>query len=877
MNFDKRVSVIVPVYNVEKYLEECIGSLLNQSMDNDDLEIILVNDGSTDGSLGICKKYAELYPCITLFSKENEGLSATRNYAIKRAKGKYFTFLDSDDTFSYDTLEKVCNFFDAHYDEVDLVTYKIQEYKDGKKKALHFRYKYLVDSGIYDLNCFPYITQTNINVFVKNLNENNVLFDTTPHFRQEDQAYNSEILSRKMKIGFCAEGEYQYNRDNDTSITASVFNPIEMFEATMEYFEKLFGSFGDNVPKYYQSMYFHDLQWKLRSNVLYPYHYDKEQLEEARRRINRLLEYVSVDIIINHPDVDNYHKYYWLTQKENSNVVFVGDKKDVMLAANGEIIYSRPRIELVFYRIKNIDGNIKILLSAKSPIFSFTNEPIIKALINDNIEQIQQIYPSSYDYYHCKERTNRFWTFTFEYDVEKLNTLKFIVNIEGIDYDVNYYFMPQCPFDSKLEIENCIRDNICISISNNKLLFRCVNSEGKKKILEDNSIKYKKAFPQNASERSSIVGFLKKRPIWLYYDCRGVEYDNAYLQFKHDLKLDDGIERYYVSANPYKQQKEIFEDNELKYVITFGSVLHKILFANADKIITAYIEDINVSPFESKIPIVNDICNAEVIYLQHGVLHATLPWKYSPERINIDKVVVSSNFEKDNFTKKYGFREKDLIEAGMPRLEKLNVNAKCNNRILFAPSWRSYLTSQNVDGTWTININNFTSSEYFKKFNDFLSSKELNDLLSENDMYLDFKLHPIFKNFADCFNVFGDHINMFDGQHEDKDYKIFITDFSSYVFNFAYLKRPILYFVPDMMQFKAGLNSYRELDMPFEEAFGEVVETSDTAITKIKKMIANEDNINDFYEKRMNKFFIDFENSTDIIYEKVKCVDGVVV
>ena len=81
-NYNYRVSIIVPVYNVEDYLAECLDSLLNQTMPREDMEIIVVNDGSTDSSYEIAKEYAAKYPCIKLFSKENEGLSATRNYGI---------------------------------------------------------------------------------------------------------------------------------------------------------------------------------------------------------------------------------------------------------------------------------------------------------------------------------------------------------------------------------------------------------------------------------------------------------------------------------------------------------------------------------------------------------------------------------------------------------------------------------------------------------------------------------------------------------------------------------------------------------------------------------------------------------------------------
>ena len=89
------ISIIVPIYNVELFLEKCLTSLVHQTYEN--TEIILVDDGSTDNSLYIANKFKEKYPNIKLFHKKNEGLGLTRNYGLKYANGEYIVFVDSDD------------------------------------------------------------------------------------------------------------------------------------------------------------------------------------------------------------------------------------------------------------------------------------------------------------------------------------------------------------------------------------------------------------------------------------------------------------------------------------------------------------------------------------------------------------------------------------------------------------------------------------------------------------------------------------------------------------------------------------------------------------------------------------------------------------
>ena len=101
----EKVSVIVPVFNVEKYLRQCLDSILQQTYQN--LEIIIINDGSTDGSDAICREYAGKDSRISYFAKENTGISDTRNVGIRQATGEYVTFVDSDDWVEHTYVEEL--------------------------------------------------------------------------------------------------------------------------------------------------------------------------------------------------------------------------------------------------------------------------------------------------------------------------------------------------------------------------------------------------------------------------------------------------------------------------------------------------------------------------------------------------------------------------------------------------------------------------------------------------------------------------------------------------------------------------------------------------------------------------------------------------
>lgn len=129
---NEKISVIIPIYNVEKYLPKCINSVLNQTYSN--LEIILVNDGSTDSCKQICEEYKKLDNRIKIINKKNGGLSDARNYGIEASTGNYIAFLDSDDWIDkelYMTLYKIIKRYDA---DISVCNFK-KSYLNGDNKT----------------------------------------------------------------------------------------------------------------------------------------------------------------------------------------------------------------------------------------------------------------------------------------------------------------------------------------------------------------------------------------------------------------------------------------------------------------------------------------------------------------------------------------------------------------------------------------------------------------------------------------------------------------------------------------------------------------------------------------------------------------------
>ena len=120
-----KVSIIVPIYNMEQYLNRCLESIINQTYEN--IEIILINDGSKDNSLEICKNYAKKDNRIMIIDQKNSGVSSARNSGLDKATGEYLAFVDPDDWIDKDGIEKMVDFALKHKCDIAFFDYKIND------------------------------------------------------------------------------------------------------------------------------------------------------------------------------------------------------------------------------------------------------------------------------------------------------------------------------------------------------------------------------------------------------------------------------------------------------------------------------------------------------------------------------------------------------------------------------------------------------------------------------------------------------------------------------------------------------------------------------------------------------------------------------
>lgn len=222
------VSIIVPIYNVENYLEKCVDSIVAQTYKN--LQILLIDDGSKDLSGYICDNLAQKDRRIEVFHKENEGLGLTRNYGLKHAFGKYVMFLDSDDYIDINTVKVMTTV--AEEENAELVISGFIKITDDKKILYREVYKKEIFVGKTVKNellprmigSLPYIKDSIFTMAcgklyrLESIVRNNILFPSERNIQSEDLAFQLDFIPGIVKA-VVLEEQFYYYRKNLKSLT----------------------------------------------------------------------------------------------------------------------------------------------------------------------------------------------------------------------------------------------------------------------------------------------------------------------------------------------------------------------------------------------------------------------------------------------------------------------------------------------------------------------------------------------------------------------------------------------------------------------------------------------------------------------------------
>lgn len=297
------ISVIIPIYNSDKYLSECFESIINQTYTN--YEIILVNDGSTDKSKYICEDFCKKYKKFKLYNNENHGVSYSRNFGIEKANGEYICFVDSDDILDFNYFEKLKK--NMSESNADLSICGIKGFKDKIIKDNHNNdtINYF-DTNLADLLFGKYGGYLANKMYKRELIMKKKLILNENICICEDLIFNLEYL-RHCKLVVANNDSLYYYRVHSTSSFYN-YNNINWFSIIDAY--NLIIQFNPNNPIVFYNYYMILLEAKYRQKKYFPKHFNlKDRIQNEIYKMSKNLkkmnikQYVKIKIFYYFPNI----------------------------------------------------------------------------------------------------------------------------------------------------------------------------------------------------------------------------------------------------------------------------------------------------------------------------------------------------------------------------------------------------------------------------------------------------------------------------------------------------------------------------------------------------------------------------------------------
>lgn len=880
-----KFSIVTAVYNVELFVAETIESIIAQDIGFENVQLILVDDGSPDNSGAICDEYAQKYPDnIVVIHKENGGVSSARNAGLERVQGKYVNFIDADDKFTEDTLSKVWSFCEKHYDETDVVAIPLKFF-DGYTGSHPLNYKFEGDERVVDLKeNYNFIQLSMSSTFVKKEVLEQLRFDTRLAYAEDAQVLQ-KILLDKQTLGVVPAAEYMYRRRREgflSAIQTSAENP-KWYLPYMKYFQQETIKYAlekcGEVPRFIQYTLAYDLQWRIKKAELPFDLFSEEEVEEYVSLIKKSLEYVDDDIIMSLKNMYREHKIFALKMKYSREPEIVELERDLIYKFSEDAMFkfSRCRANIEFINVKDnvleLEGYVSICK------FPFENAKIMLSVNNeiipcDYIERDKTIFAMG-------NEVSKVYGFSVKVPLEnfKGGRIFVVVNVDGKNIRLgrialNYF----APLSGALKYSYCRKEEWIISANRNIIylnkatIIRRITRE--LKLLAELFIKNtyngrKEVFTRVAVR---LYKLFKRKPVWLISDRASIAGDNGEAFFRYMREKHKEIDARFVLL----PQSEDFERlTKIGPVVKKGSEKHKFLSLVSEYIISSHAENEIYNPMGIYNCTCKDIWSErKFVFLQHGITQNDVSKWLGKYNKNFFGLVSATNPEYKAFVAgNYNYEKENIWLTGFARFDRLYDDSQ--KQITIMPTWRRYLAGKwdlETD-TWTL-VSDFKESSFFRFYNGLLNDERIITSAKKNGYKIAFFPHPTLQPHISLFDR-NETVDFLDVKTAYKDIyaksSLVVTDYSSAAFDFSYLKKPIVYTHFDKDEFFGGDHVCKTGYFEYErDGFGEVEYDMESTVNRIIEYMENGCQLKDMYRERIDNFFAyNDKNNCQRIYEKL--------
>lgn len=362
--------------------------------------------------------------------------------------------------------------------------------------------------------------------------------------------------------------------------------------------------------------------------------------------------------------------------------------------------------------------------------------------------------------------------------------------------------------------------------------------------------------------------FMKNKNIWITFDKLYKAGDNGEYMYQYGLKHDKNI-YYIIDKNSPDYERLVKQDK--KHILTYGSLKNKLYVLHSKAILKTHANILSFLSFESvDRDLIKSIFNPEIIEIQHGLTIQDIP-EYQNRLIdNVKLYSIASKKEYDNLIQeKYSYKKEQIKLNGLARYDGLVNNDK--HQILITPTWRHDVASPSLKHGLPRGHNNiFKKSNYYKIYNSLINNKKLIEFAKKYDYSIIYLIHPTLSGQIDDFDK-NDYVKIIPATSDISYEKILtesslmVTDYSGVQYDFAYMRKPILYFHPD------ELPPHYDNSLDYEkDGFGKVIKTSDDLVDEIcSKIKSNCENDKKYIERANNFFEFDDTNNCQRIYNEV--------
>ncbi len=799
-------SVVSAVYNVSRYLEEYISSIEAQTFDLSRLQVVLVDDGSTDDSRAVLEEWATRARCdVVVLHQENAGQAAARNAGLERATGEWVTFIDPDDTVNAGFFASMATFA-ADHPGVQFLSANVVLRNEGTGElGKHPRWKMYGDDRLVDLDvATSYIPGSS----TTSLMRRNVIGDLRfnpglrPNFEDGDFAVRYLLGAPSRETGFIGSARYYYRKRADQTSTLQTgisavgrysTVPRDGYLGLLREARKGHGA----VPMWVQHVILYELSWYFSSedamaNSASAISGDlaatfRETLGEIAEQLSpdvvdsftiRKLQPHWRDILLHGLRGQDWHTPYAVTDKYDRTKRLVRVLYRYIGEAPEESVYSR--------------GELKAPLFAKTRAIEFFGDTLMWERI--------------------------LW-------VDARGTLE--LRLDG----------------SRVELLTGWK-----GVSTRALGARAIANRfrrpgrRRREALDRLKVDPVRLLASRAQVRKQFAD------AWVLMDRIHDANDSGEILFRwlRDNRAD--VNAWFVLEKDTPDWKRLRAEGYGARLVAHGSLRWKLLMINAAHLISSHID----APVQRPPAILKHTePRWKFTFLQHGVIKDDLSRWLNPKQV--DLFVTSTPGEYESIAgdgSPYVFTAKEVALTGLPRFDRLHAKAQritgdACDLILVAPTWRNWLVPPLKPGSQRRVIDShFFETEYAKAWTAFLRSPELTDLAARTGRTVAFLPHPNIQPVLAKMDLPDSVLRLsFDGADVQEYFArsaVLVTDYSSMAFNAAYMDRPVVYFQFDAQRVMAGGHVGRAGYFQYpRDGFGPVVDDVEAAVASVVDIADN--------------------------------------